>query len=725
MEMSTVRPARWSALGVALAAAVVVTVMWIASPAAPAGATPSHPAGPAAPAECDPATATDGLLPDGCYGPYPVHNYDINYESGSIWDAGSWGSNFIGLLTQILFDVGTWFVRTAQWSIGWSFTFDIGKYTSVGTEVSAGYERAFITEDKFKLLALAYAILLAYVAFNILRQKAAMALGELVTSVVLVAVSAGLLANLNGYMQGTWKLMDGASAALLVAGQGSGSGLDPAKASKADIERAVRDVQSELHTVFVQQPYDQINWNRDLRNGGSCEAARNQALAEGPHDNDDRPRELMRDAGCDELADFNKDPSTSRLGGAFLSMVASAFVSVVLSGMGLTVVATKFVALLLFAVAPFVGLFAVFPGGGRRWGWLWLTTLVQAVVAVVGMSFLLSTLLITLKRTLGATSDMGLIERFFIVVVLIGLMSQARTRLLAGAQSTAGRFADNLTNVRLGGGGAAWQGPMGSMGPNLAAAGDAYSNLVQATAAGASRTFAQRRREARAWHNIIKARRRGDRMAALVHKTYYSDAPGGSNGPGPRYGYGTLAGAGGAPPIGPGGFGPSELGEDAHAERMGYWGGTKDGPAPIHRANHAEELGWAPEARYWRAIDRARRGYANSSDAKRQKQYDALADKAASRYRKETGATAARYSKPWKETGRVTSDELRTGPVARKRKAPIPPTPERSRRLINEVIVQEQQASGWRFPTRNVTDKFSNWRVRTRGRRWARKRDVL
>ena len=433
----------------------------------------------------------------------------------------------------------------------------------------------------------------------------------------------------------------------------------------------------------------------------------------------------MHNAGCDEAADFNKEPSTSRLGGAFLSMVASAFVSVVLSGMGLTVVATKFVALLLFAVAPFVGLFAVFPGGGRRWGWLWLTTLVQAVVAVVGMSFLLSTLLITLKRTLGATADMGLIERFFIVVVLIGLMSQARTRLLAGAQSTAGRFADNLTNVRLGGGGAAWQGPMGSMGPNLAAAGDAYSNLVQATAVGASRTFAQRRREARAWHNIIKARRRGDRMAALVHKTYYSDAPGGSNGPGPRYGYGTLAGAGGGPPIGPGGFDPSELGESAHAERMGYWGDAKHGPAPIHRANHAEELGWAPEARYWRAIDRARRGYANSKDPERQKHYDVLADKAASRYRKQTGAPRGAVLQAVGADGSGHVRRAQHRAVARKRKAPTSATPERSRRLIHEVIVQEQQASGWRFPTRNVTDKFSNWRVRTRGRRWARRRDVV
>jgi len=386
---------------------------------------------------------------------------------------------------------------------------------------------------------------------------------------------------------------------------------------------------------------------------------------------------------------------------------------------------TKFVALLLFAVAPFVGLFAVFPGGGRRWAWLWLTTLVQAVVAVIGMSFLLSILLITLKRTLGASSDMGLIERFFIVVVLIALMSQARTRLLAGAQSTAGRFADNLTNVRMGGGGVDWQGPIGSMGANLAAAGDTYSNAVGAVMTGTQRTIAQRMRERRSWHNIIKARRRGDRMAALVHKTYYSDAPGGSNGPGPRYGYGTLAGAGGDPPIGLG-PGPSELGEAEHSERMDNWRGAKSARHPIHRANHAEELGWAPEARYWRAVDGARRYYAGSSrDPKSQETYDKLVDGAASRYRKQTGATAARYAKPWEDRGKVTSDELITGARAPKRTAPVPPTPARSRRLIHEVIVQEQVASGWRSPVRNVTDKFSNWRVRTRGRKFAGKRDVL
>ena len=707
------------AILVALAVAVVITVLWTS----PAGASPARPTAPVA---CDPATATDGLLPDGCYGPYPVHNYDINYESGSIWDAGSWGSNFIGLLTQITFDVGTWFVRMAQWSIGWSFTFDIAKYTSVGTEISGGYNRAFISGDRFKLVALAYAILFAYVAFNVLRQKAAMALGELVMSIVFVAVSAALLANLNGYMTATWKIMDGASAALLVAGQGTGtSGApnpDPANATKSDIQRAVRDVQSELHNVFVQQPYDQINWGRDLKGQGSCEAARNQALGSGPHDNDPKPRDLMEGAGCDAEAEFNKDPSTSRLGGAFLSMVASAFVSMVLSGMGLTVVSTKFVALLLFAVAPFVGLFAVFPAGGRRWGWLWLTTLVQAVVAVIGMSFLLSTLLITLERTLGATSDMGLVERFFIVVVLIALMSQARSRLLAGAQSTAGRFADNLTNVRVGGGNVPWQGQMGTVGPNLAAAGDAYSNAITSIAGGARRTYAQRRREARSWHNIIKARRRGDRMAGLLHKTYYSDAPGGSNGPGPRGGYGTLAGAGGGPPIGSVPE-PSEFGEAEHTGRMDNWRGP-EGPPPVVRARQATELGWGPEARYWRAIDRARAGYAGTRNPKKRAMYDALADQAATKYRNETGATAARYAKPWEKEGLVSSDELRTG---RSSRSPAPPSPEpvRSRRVIHEVIVQEQMSSGWRFPTRNVTDRFSNWRLRTRGRKWAQKKDVL
>ena len=390
----TGRPTCRGAALVALVVAVVVSFGMTVSGGAPADAAPARLG---APLECDPATATDGLLPDGCYGPYPVHNYDINYSSGHFWEVDR---NFIGMMTQIAFDVGTWAVRLAQWSVGWAFQFDVSHYDSVGLDISKGYQDGFFAGDRFFLYALSYAVLFAYVAYNVLRNKAAMALGELVASVVLVAFCSFLVTHQAAYMKDTWKLMNEASASLLVAAEGR----DPTQATSSDITTAVKSLQSQLHEVFVAQPYDHINWGRSLK-GTPCEGARNQALDKGPHDNDDEPREKMEDAGCDAEADFNADPSASRLGGAVLSMVASGFIAIVLSGMGLTVVASKFVALLLFAMAPFIGLFAAFPGAGRRWGWLWLTTLVQSVVAVVGMSFLLSVLLIGVAQDVGGDRE--------------------------------------------------------------------------------------------------------------------------------------------------------------------------------------------------------------------------------------------------------------------------------------------------------------------------------
>jgi hypothetical protein len=710
----TRRPTRGAAVLVALVVAVVLSLGMTVSRGAPADAAPARPE---APLECDPATATDGLLPDGCYGPYPVHNYDINYSSGHFWEVDR---NFVGMMTQIAFDVGTWFVRLAQWSVGWAFQFDISQYNSVGLDISKGYQDGFFEGDRFFLFALAYAVLFAYVAYNILRNKAAMALGELVASVVLVAFCSFLVANQGGYMKDTWRLMNEASASLLVAAEGR----DPTQATSSDITTAVHSLQSQLHDVFVAQPYDHINWGRSLK-GTPCEGARNQALDKGPHDNDDEPRDRMEDAGCDAEADFNADPSASRLGGAVLSMVASGFIATVLSGMGLTVVASKFVALLLFAMAPFIGLFAAFPGAGRRWGWLWLTTLVQAIVAVVGMSFLLSVLLIALRKTLEVTAQIGLVERYFIVIVLISLLSMARTRMLAGAQSTAGRFADNLTNVRMGGGGQQWQGPIGSSGVNLGGVGAAYTSLVGGAAIGLQRTVAQRMRERRAWHNIIKARRQGDRMAGLLHKTFYSDAPGGTHGPGPRYGYGNPASPGGGPDDGPGGPGgavpepESEFSPATHQVRLDRM--SQRGRRPYEMANIAGGLGWHAERRYWGAIDAARRDYKATIDrggdpTKARKRYNAAASAADRGYSRHTGQRPNVFAPPWTDRGEVSKKEMKAT------RRPEPPAS--GRRLIHEVIVQEQQASGWRFPVRNVTDKFSNWRLRGRGRKWAGKRNL-
>jgi len=107
---------------------------------------------------------------------------------------------------------------------------------------------------------------------------------------------------------------------------------------------------------------------------------------------------------CQGPMDYNARPTSGRLGSAVVSMIASGIVGAVLTTMALTVVISKFVLICLCAVAPFIALFAVLPGSGRRWGWMWLTTLVQAVVVAVGLAFVLSMVLTITRIVLDATA---------------------------------------------------------------------------------------------------------------------------------------------------------------------------------------------------------------------------------------------------------------------------------------------------------------------------------
>ena len=67
-------------------------------------------------------------------------------------------------------------------------------------------------------------------------------------------------------------------------------------------------------------------------------------------------------------------------------------------------------------------------------------------------------LLLGLERLFMATNNVDLVERFFIMNLLVIVVALGRKRMLAGGASASGRFVDNMTNLRLGGGGTPWQG---------------------------------------------------------------------------------------------------------------------------------------------------------------------------------------------------------------------------------------------------------------------------
>ncbi|MFP3899530.1 MAG: hypothetical protein ACLFXM_01665 [Acidimicrobiia bacterium] len=450
------------------------------------------------------------VLPHGCWGLFPSSHFDIGYDGGGMTDLGR---KIFGISTAVTFNIGKAAMQVSLWSIGWAYDFRISGYDQFALDVAEDYRRRVVEHPAFRLMEIAWLGLFAWVGFVALRGKLAMAGGELVVSIVLLGLSSALMLNRADYMATTWELIDEAEEALFAIGQGR----DPADGAVAP---EVEALQAQVHGVFVEETYDHLNWGGPL--DGRCEQARNVVLAFGPHGDDDFPREVMRDAGCHAEADFNETPGGHRFMGALLSMGASFVVSFVLLAVGLTVIIGKFVALLLFALAPFVGLVAVLPAGGRRLAWLWLTTLVQMIVVAIGMSLLLSLTMLGLTRLLAATADVSLVERFLLVILVVLVMAMARRRLLSGTEAGTGRITDNLTNARLGGGGAPWQGPTGSQGAHLLTIdrGLRYGAWGTALAAAAvGRVLGQRARERRGWRNRLGGRRLGDRLAGARHRT--------------------------------------------------------------------------------------------------------------------------------------------------------------------------------------------------------------
>jgi hypothetical protein len=499
--------------------------------------------------------------------------------------------------------------------------------------------------------------------------------------------------------------MDKASVDLLVAGQGK----DPA-GNDRDISQVVDDVQKRIHHVFIEQPYDYLNWGHILEDNpnsdGDCADVRTRVLAFGPHESDPWPREQMRAAGCEEEADFNAEPSTQRLLGALFSMFAGLVVAFVLLAVSLTVVVAKFMALAMFALSPFAAVAAVLPGSSRRLTWLWATTLVQAVLAVIGMSVLLSLLLLGIHHLLDENIRVGLAERFFVMNLAVLSVALGRRRMLAGGQAAAGRLTDNLTNVRLGGGGAAWQGPSGTAGANLlnidrglrqAAWGVGTAGVATAVAGG--RMVAQRARERRMWHNTLKARLKGDRVHGVQRRTYRARTLGTGDGPGPRGGPPPTSPPDPTLPASPGG-GPGPGPGPGAGPRGGSAAGGRPWRSPSKRAARAARAGQTDEAAFWRGVGSAHDRYRSDmlhahggrARSRAEQRYRRNLGEHRAAYRDAAGRKPPRVSHPWEAPGGN------------------PP------RLIQEVVTTEYDAP-WSRPIHKVRSEiYNSWATR-RGRR--------
>jgi hypothetical protein len=463
------------------------------------------------------------FLPDGCWGRYPATNYDIGYRSPEAADlnvAGwMWGNS-----TAFAFALAKGTTTLALWLVDWAFIgFDIREYDdAIAGNAAQRFADNLIHHPELPFVPLAWLILLSWAGYTVLRGRMTIAGSEILISIVLLGLSTILMARQSDYMDATWGVMDQASTALLAAGQGADpaafeapEGADP-EVARQYRRRLVNLLNRGIFDAFVEQPYDILNWGEPLRGDDmeTCASRRNWIVARGPWGTDEGARDAMHEAGgaCEQLASFNAEPSGERLVGAVLVLVASIVLGAFLALVALTVVVAKFLAVLTFALTPFAALAAILPGNGRRLAWGWFTSLIQVVIVVVGSSFLLSFLLLATDGLLGSTEDAHLIERFFLLNIVVFIMWFARRRLLASSQSFAGRLADYWATTR--GTGAVWTGAGPGAGIDLlavdrGAAITAAGVAVPVTLAGMSvaNRWRERRLSRRQYDNLQRVTR--------------------------------------------------------------------------------------------------------------------------------------------------------------------------------------------------------------------------
>lgn len=465
---------------------------------------------PCAPTDGSPAQGdASSIVPDDCWGRFPSSHYDIGCDEGA-WN--HIGRKVYCTFTDLSFQGARSTTATALWMVEWAYGFGVyERFGGPAITIAETYETQFIGPLGLSHLAWFYAI--SWAGFAMLRGRVALAGSELAMSFLLAALAAILLANPSGYLQGAFDTMGTVSGALLSTGTGQ-----PPPDDAVDADAVLAPLQAQLHRAFVEDPYDHLNW------GGSdmpaqCVAMRDRILAFGPHGNNDGPRDAMESAGCQEQADFNHDPNGQRLFGAVLTLSA-ALVMVVLVGMvSLTIVVAQIVAVVLFAVAPFAALGAILPGGGRVLALGWLSTLIRVALVVVGMSFVLSLLLLTIRALLTAGDDADLVERFALVNIVVLAMFAARRRVLHAGASMAAGISGSLAPAKDGGDWLA-AGAVGGV-TGFALAGDANRTRGYVTS-----TVTGNRARRRAHMTTLAAEQRGLRPVARESTEYSVDDQG-------------------------------------------------------------------------------------------------------------------------------------------------------------------------------------------------------
>ena len=384
-----------------------------------------------------------------------ISKYDIGADSGGIFD---W--SMVQGLTHGAFEVNTWVVSASALILSWGFDFTV--VAALADAIGAiGFSLYGSTVD---LIDLGFFIALAYAGYHVLWKRLQQGLSELLITMVLFGLMLffqfdspqGYSGLVSGGLGGASEIgCDLAAQAL-----GDGSGDRQTTASGCGQDSVVGPALAWVHELYVDRPYDAINWGGPIPE--QCLAARDlilrggewngETIAGGPWGDDDKPRWLMGQAGCEAQADFNHEPTMERFGLAAVALGGSftGLFLITLVGIGLLASQLVFAWRVGFLSLAFIS--AMLPGDGRVQFWELVKSLVKTLFTIVGLYIALVFYLLVARAMfdVGAERGWGWLRVLMLNGVVTVTAIYVLWRVVRSSRAVAKKSVDKVSNASAG-----------------------------------------------------------------------------------------------------------------------------------------------------------------------------------------------------------------------------------------------------------------------------------
>ncbi|WP_028649010.1 type IV secretion system protein [Nocardiopsis sp. CNT312] len=404
-------------------------------------------------------TTTD--TPEGLLAPFtltdphgvPYDHYDITADTGGWQD---WHLKLNLWLSDSVMATNRTIVGGALWLLDWAFRFEVA---SLITEPAHTVGQTYQTEVIDRLGLPAFFLLLgaAWCGVQMMRGRVAMGAGELAVTLLISALATTVLAHPADVLLGEdGMLMHTRDTAMALTSvtvtQGASVSSDP--------QQAAQPLTDALTDVLIVQPHQALNYGEVLDETHPCWDTYRQVVQDGPWGDDDTPRDMMNDAGCEDLAEYNASPTMDRLLGTVLLLAASLIVNLLL----LILVCVLLIAVIAMGIyvvlCPLVLVAALLPGGGRQLLWRWIGGVVKTLLAIIAICVFIAIFTVIIGAFMDASTDLPLVARFALVdLVALGGLIGHRKLINAGNRASQ-RLSRRLETARLGGTrGPGWLGP--------------------------------------------------------------------------------------------------------------------------------------------------------------------------------------------------------------------------------------------------------------------------